>query len=148
MSIQKISHLIQPIQVQSKQEKSPLLIFLKELKCPEKKVEEIAKGIELASNETNINPYLLGVLLFTESGFDYRAKSYKGYVGLMQTSSASMKFADVDILHGARILQEKLKIADGNLLKALSLYKGGNNPVAKKQAKECLSLYRKVMGRG
>lgn len=146
--VQNISHLIQPIQVQSKYEVSPLQSLLRELKCPEKKVVEIASAIQLASNETGVNPYLLGVLLSTESTFNYRAKSYKGYVGLMQTPSATMKFPDVDILHGARILQEKLKLTDGNLLKALSLYKGGNNPVAKKQANECLSLYKRMMERG
>lgn len=141
-------HVIQPVQIVQKQSENPVQRLLKELGCPKEKLEKITKAVELASNETNLSPFLIGILLFTESGFDPFARSPKNYHGLMQTPTATNKFMDVDVLHGARILQEKLKISKGDLFLALSLYKGGNNSMARKQAGQCLNLYRKVMAKG
>lgn len=148
LTIQNTYYIIQPIKITQSQSVNPVTILLRELNCPKERVENIAKAIELASNETKINPFLLTVLMFTESNFDPYAKSSKNYKGLLQTPTATNKFTDVDVLHGARILQEKLRLADGNLLLALSLYKGGRNSIARKQAIQCLNLYRKVMTKG
>ena len=101
----------------------------------------MAQAIELASERTNINPILLACLLQTESGFNPKAVSEKNYKGLMQTPTATFKWADVDILHGARILEEKLRLTRGDIVLALALYKGGNNPMAKRQANQVLALY-------
>ena len=49
------------------------------------------------------------------------------------------------MLHGVRILQQKLKETNGDISKALALYKGGNNPVAKKQAKHVIEIYENLM---
>jgi len=136
------NNIIQPITiVQVKQETNQLETVLSGLKCPVKKIKEVAKAIELASEQTNLNPILLACLLQTESGFNPKAISEKNYKGLMQTPTATFKWADVDILHGARILEEKLKLTKGDIVLALALYKGGNNPMAKKQANQVLALY-------
>jgi hypothetical protein len=55
-----------------------------------------------------------------------------------------MIYPNVDVLHSAMILKDKMRIADGNLLKAISLYKGGDNPVARKQARVVLQVYNQV----
>lgn len=134
--------IIQPIQkIEIKQQTSQLEIVLNSLKCPEKKLKEVAQAIEIASKQTKLNPILLACLLQTESGFNQNAVSPKNYKGLMQTPTATFKWTDVDILHGARILEEKLKITKGDITLALTLYKGGNNPVAKKQAHQVIALY-------
>jgi len=134
--------IIQPIEkIQVKQQRSQLEIVLNSLKCPEKKLKEVSQAIELASKQTKLNPILLACLLQTESGFNHKAVSSKNYKGIAQTPSATFKWVDVDILHGARILEEKLKISKGDVTLALALYKGGNNSMAKKQAQQVLALY-------
>ncbi|MDA8087126.1 MAG: lytic transglycosylase domain-containing protein [Nitrospiraceae bacterium] len=91
--------------------------------------------------DTHLDPFLLCSIAQTESGFRLDARSPKNYKGILQTPIATMKWADVDILIGARILKDKLWRSNGDLLKALQLYKGGNNPEALKEAKEVLRLY-------
>ena len=59
----------------------------------------------------------------------------------MQTPSASF-FTDVDILYGARILKEKLRLTGGDLFEALTLYKGGDRLLARKEANRVLEIYR------
>lgn len=130
-------------------QENPIKVVLKDLGCPENKLKEVTKAVELASSQTKLSPYLLSALMFTESNFNFKATSNKGYHGLMQTPTATKQWADVDVLMGARILQEKLKFANGNMLEAISLYKGGRNTVAKTQARKVISLYRKIIeGRG
>ena len=71
----------------------------------------------------------------TESTFKLTAISSKGYKGVLQTPTATMQYFDVDTLHGARILEDKIRYADGDLKEALILYKGGGrNKEARKQA--------------
>ena len=65
----------------------------------------------------------------------------------MQTPYASKKWADLDILHGARILEEKLRLSNNDLELALTLYKGGRNELAKKQAKETMVVYNRLLNR-
>jgi soluble lytic murein transglycosylase-like protein len=140
--VQVSRSIVQPIEkIEVKQQTSQLEIVLSSLKCPVKKMKEVTQAIELASEQTNLNPILLACLLQTESGFNPKAVSEKNYKGLMQTPTATFKWADVDILHGARILEEKLKLTKGDIVLALALYKGGNNPMANRQAKQVLALY-------
>lgn len=135
-------HIVQPVEkIEIKQQTSQLENVLNSLKCPSWKVKEVAKAIELASEQTKINSILLACLLQTESNFNSKAVSEKNYKGLMQTPTATFKWADVDILHGARILEEKLRITKGDVIRALTLYKGGDNPVASRQAYQVVALY-------
>lgn len=117
------------------------------LGCPRQKILSVATGIQIASDRTGISPVLLSSLLFTESNFRKEAISPKGYKGLMQTPIATMIYPEVDILHGAMILKEKLYLANGNWELALTLYKGGRNPVARKQAREVIRVYNNLIRR-
>lgn len=120
-------------------------IALQRVNAPEKKIAELGVAITHASAMTGISPELLTALIKTESEFQYRAVSEKGYKGLMQTPWATMKWAEVDILYGAKILEEKLKLSNNNLKLALALYKGGNNEVAHKYADETIKIYRRLL---
>lgn len=143
-SIQSIVSPVSPIIICQEE---PIKVVLKDLGCPENKLKEISNAVILASNQTKLNPYLLSALMFTESNFNFKAISNKNYQGLMQTPTATKEFSDVDVLHGARILEQKLKLTSGNIYEALSLYKGGRNKVAKKQARDVIVLYKKIMER-
>jgi hypothetical protein len=114
--------------------------------APTEKVDELAMAIKGASASAQVSPILLVALMYTENeSFDYRAVSEKGYKGLMQTPWASMRWADVDTLLGARILQEKLKLSGNDLLEAVRLYKGGRNPTATRQAKRTIEVYEGLL---
>lgn len=114
------------------------------LNVPVSKVEKYSRDIDTASRATNQDPILLATIIKTESNFDQKAVSNKGYKGLMQTPSATLIYSDVDILHGARILEAKRHLTNDNLLEALTMYKGGNNRLARKYANETYRLYFKV----
>jgi hypothetical protein len=113
------------------------------LGCPKSTLLSIRDGVKIASDRTGIEGVLIVSLLYTESNFDHKAKSKKGYQGLMQTPTAT-GIPLIDICHGADILKEKLHLAKGNIFKALTLYKGGNNHVARKQAQYVLLVYKTV----
>ena len=114
------------------------------LNAPSNKVEALTDAVYTASAITRIDPLLLVALMYTESNFNLNAVSSLNYKGLMQTPYASMKWADVDVLIGARILREKITIARNDVPLAVALYKGGNNTAAKKYASETLRLYRRL----
>jgi len=101
----------------------------------------IARSIKLASRETGIPELLIFSLMKTESSFRRNAVSKKNYKGLMQTPKATFDYAEVDVLYGAMILKEKLRLANNDLKLALALYKGGNNKLAHKQAAEVIEIY-------
>lgn len=107
--------------------------------------DKMADAIVNSSLQTSINPYLIATIASTESDFIATAISPVGYKGVMQTPTATMRYVDVDFLHGARILQDKLLYTKGDLRLALTLYKGGNNKVAKQQADYVLKLYKTVL---
>jgi len=120
-------------------------IALQRVNAPEKKIIELSIAVTNASAMTGISPELLVALVKTESEFKYKAISKKGYKGLMQTPWATMKWADVDILYGAKILQEKLQFSNNDLKLALALYKGGDNEEAHRYADETLKIYRRLL---
>lgn len=117
------------------------------LNAPKKDIPELTAAILTASEKINVSPLLIIALIDTESNFNPKAKSNKGYIGLLQTPTATIQYIDVDILHGARIFEEKLKYAKGDLLKALTFYKAGQNAKGnamkqgKEQAGEVYDLY-------
>ena len=121
---------------------------LRSLNAPQKKVPELANAVYTSHQSTGLNPKLIIALMCTESKFNVSAvgpvnRTKIRFVGLMQTPTAT-HFSDVDTLHGARILKEKLAITDQDLRKALALYKGGNNSTAFRQADDVLKLYSKL----
>ncbi len=123
---------------------------LKDLHADKNKIPELANAVYTAHQSTGLNPKLITSLMYTESGFRKDAigptnKTRIRYKGLMQTPTATLEFSDVDTLHGARILKQKLEITDNNIRKALALYKGGNNPTAFRQADEVLKVYERLL---
>lgn len=134
------------------QKEDPVICDLKKtlvnLKLPITKIDKIATAVYYSHKQTNIDPKLIVALMKTESNFNEKAVGPKNrtkirYKGIMQTPTASW-YPEVDILHGAKILEEKLKIANNDLELALSLYKGGDNKVARKQAQQVLNLYNQL----
>jgi len=92
-----------------------------------------------------ISPYLIIAIMEAESNYDLKAVSSAGYKSLMQTPTSS-GYADVDTLHGIRILQDKLGIVNGNLNQALIQYGGFKNIPKKGQpyVQKVLTLYTKL----
>lgn len=120
-------------------------VALVKVGAPRNKINDLSRAVTGASAMTSLSPELIVALMKTESEFNYRAVSSKGYRGLMQTPWASMKWAEVDILYGSKILQEKLKFSNNNLQLALALYKGGNNKLAHRYAAETIRVYRRLL---
>jgi soluble lytic murein transglycosylase-like protein len=118
---------------------------LEYLGAPKSKVDDLTQAVKIASDSTNLKEELIVAIIKTESNFKNHAVSYKKYKGLMQTPTATFIYSDVDVLHGARILKDKLRITNGNLLQALTLYKGGNNSIARRYAIETLDLYKDLL---
>lgn len=144
----RMAELIVPVRVTStgEQRVDQVKRSLLKVGAPAQKVDELATAIRGASTSAQVSPILLIALMYTENeNFDYKAVSKKGYKGLMQTPWASMRWADVDTLLGAKILQEKLKLSENNLLEALRLYKGGKNPTATRQAKRTIEVYKGLL---
>lgn len=142
-----ITTLIQPVTRFTNKDHSPDFVrkSLEYLGCPGSRILSTANGIQIATDKTGISGVLIASLIYTESGFKLDAISPKGYKGIMQTPYASMRYPEVDILHGAMILKDKLHLANGNIFRAIMLYKGGDNPVAKKQARQVLQVYNDVI---
>lgn len=128
---------------QSSDEK--IIKALKFLSVPESKHKMLIRCVKVATSLTGFDEELIIALMSTESEFNPRARSPKNYKGLMQTPKATFKYPEVDTLYGAMILKDKYNEANGNLLKALALYKGGNNPVARRYARQTYSLYKKLL---
>jgi hypothetical protein len=116
------------------------------LGAPARMVSELAHAVRSASIATDVPKELLIALLYTESTFDPDAVSKKGYKGLMQTPH-KVPYTDASVLIGARILKDKIRLADGNIDVAVAMYKGGKDkPQAQRQAAYTMSLYRKLEG--
>lgn len=116
------------------------------LKLSNDKIPKYTKSGILAANVAGVDPVLLMCLYWTESRFSLTAKSSMGFKSIAQTPSAT-GFVEADMMHGANILQEKMRIADGNLHKAICFYKGSKynkNSVGYKQASEVIALYNTV----
>jgi len=88
-----------------------------------KKAKGLSVDIYNVCAMRGISPYLIIALMETESNYDLKAISSAGYKSLMQTPSSS-GYADVDTLHGIRILQDKLGIVNGKLDQGLLQYGG------------------------
>lgn len=117
---------------------------LRYFKVPSDRHKELVKCIRLAKISTGFDERLILAIMKTESDFNTSAISPKRYKGLMQTPWASFEYPEVDTLYGVKILEDKLKSTNGNMIKALALYKGGNNSLARKEARVTFELYKKL----
>ena len=106
---------------------------------------DIAEMIYKQSTINSLNPLLIAALCYTESEFNPKAKSCKGYKGIMQTKTIS-GYTEADLLHGILVLKEKLELSDGNLKKAIIMYKGYKIDSARgnKQAEKVLDIYKQL----
>lgn len=109
---------------------------------------EIAYGIAFCSLWSNYPLELLIGVIEAESMFDHKAVSPKGALGLMQIYDCEcdgrvfdkkrLFEIEYNIEAGLYILDKKMKIADGDIMKALYSYVGGrkSNKKADKIGKE------------
>jgi hypothetical protein len=150
------SHRITPIKIISKE---PIEVIqtkeaLNLLNCPKEKIEPMSKAAVIGAmvlKDYDINPAFLVTLSKTEADFKLTAKSSMGYRSIMQTPT-STGYYETDMVHGCNKLKEKLQISKGNLLVALTYYKGsktthdakGRETKGYQQAKEVIALYNKI----
>ena len=98
-------------------------------KMSDKYLTEVSKSIKIASDATNINEKIITSVAFYESKMQHDAKSPKGYKGIMQATTHDIyEFPEVDIMRGAKKLQNWLEYRNGNLRYALASYNGGTYP--------------------
>lgn len=107
--------------------------------------EEIARSIDLASGQSGISQNFLIALMYTESTGNRKAISNMGYKGLMQIPWP-IYYTDANMIIGAHIFNEKMRIANRNVEVALCLYKG--YPIGSdrglQQARKVLRLSEKL----
>ena len=107
--------------------------------------KEIAHSIDLASQQSGISQNFLIALMYTESTGNPKAVSNLNYKGLMQIPWP-VYYTDANMIIGAHIFNEKMRIANRNVEKALCLYKG--YPIGStrglQQARKVLKLYDKL----
>lgn len=106
---------------------------------------KLASSYDMASRRTGLSRELLIALTYTESTFKQRAISSKNYNGLMQIPYPLWR-PDTNVLVGAYILCDKLRVTNGDLRQALSLYKGyGISERGLQQADKVLKLYKQLL---
>lgn len=120
---------------------------LRNLGAPHGKIGQLADGVRHAARATNLPRELLIALMYTESTFREDAVSPKKYKGLMQIPQ-EIPYPDANILVGARILEDKMRLAEGDIEVALAMYKGGRHkPQARKYADHTLGIYKRLKSR-
>jgi len=109
------------------------------------KSKEMAISIDMVSKRTRIPQEFIIALMYTESTGNKYAVSCKGYKGLMQIPH-NVFYEDANLLIGARIFQEKMKLSNGNMEEAICRYKGYpiGSERGKQQAQKVLSLYYRL----
>lgn len=103
------------------------------------------------AKQVGVSPQLLLAIMERESGFQPNAKSSVGAVGLMQvmgkyhahklgTPNVDLTHPETNIKLGAKVLQEYVNLAGGNLQRALKNYSGG----ARNYANKVLGTYQSL----
>jgi len=96
---------------------------------PNAYLEDVSKSIKVASEVTSINDKLITSVAYYESKMNHNAQSNKGYKGIMQATTHDIyEFAEVDIMRGAKKMQNWIKYRNGDLRYALASYNGGTYP--------------------
>jgi hypothetical protein len=98
---------------------------------------ELATLIQKAADRHQVDPDLIHAIVHVESGYDSRAVSSKGAIGLMQLIPATARRFGVEdpfdprqnIEGGTSYLQYLLGLFDGNLALSLAAYNAGENSV-------------------
>lgn len=105
----------------------------------------LASSIKFSSERCDLSPEFVIALMQTESNFKSKAISSKGYKGLMQIPYAVYD-PDSNILIGCKIFVEKMRLANGDTIKAICLYKGYEVGTKRgiEQANKVLRLYSEL----
>ncbi len=121
------------------------------------------KEVQLAARMTSVAPALIHAIISAESNHNPHARSAKGAYGLMQIMPATAKFYKVtdrkdpkqNILAGAKLLKDLLKVFNGDVKLSLAAYNAGLPAVLKHNRKippyqetqkyvpKVMSLYKK-----
>jgi len=126
--------IITPIKINDKADKAEqiqqdLITLIPNLSKSNNYVKEVSFSIKVASEVTNIDDKLLTSIAYYESKMDKNAKSSAGYKGIMQATKHDVyEFAIIDIMRGAKKLEDWIKYRNNNLRYALASYNGGTNP--------------------
>ncbi|MGF6602815.1 soluble lytic murein transglycosylase-like protein [Paraburkholderia sp. GAS448] len=109
------------------------------------RAEHIVGAVEQAAGKLHVPISLILAIIQTESGFDSRATSSAGAIGLMQVMPATLRDftarsappADIqdpagNIYVGTSILRRYIDDADGDMQQALSRYSGGTRGYARR----------------
>lgn len=121
------------------------------LECDAAKLDTYTTSCYLGSRIAGVDPVLIACIMWTESRFKPNAKSSMGYKGVMQTPTAT-GYVEVDTMHGCVKLRDHMAVTHGNLIKALTNYKGskrmiladGSKSKGYQQALEVMELYAKT----
>jgi soluble lytic murein transglycosylase-like protein len=133
--------LIVPVKIQNNE--NTTLVKLQTLGIES---EKIASSIDMASRQSGLSREFLIALMFTESRGIEKATSSMGYKGLMQIPWP-VYYTDANVLIGAHIFNEKMKITNNDMKKALCLYKGYpiNSERGIQQANKVIKIYAKLL---
>jgi len=117
------------------------------------------KEVQFAAKVTSVAPALIHAVISAESNHNPHARSAKGAYGLMQIMPSTAKFYKVsdrndpkqNILAGAKLLKDLLKVFNGDIKLSLAAYNAGLPAVLKHKRKippyqETQRYVPKVMG--
>ncbi len=102
-------------------------------------VDEFSDFIELASKKYSVDPALVRAVIHAESGFNPKARSHKGALGLMQLMPATARRLGVfdasvpskNIFGGVQYLSDLLARFNGDINLAAAAYNAGPEAVTK-----------------
>jgi hypothetical protein len=101
-------------------------------------VRRFSRAMEEASREHSLRPSFLLCVMRIESAYDAHAVSRAGALGLMQLMPGTAEDLGVNpydlrenILGGARLIDENLRLYDGDVTLAMAAYNAGRGAVAR-----------------
>jgi soluble lytic murein transglycosylase-like protein len=116
----------------------------------ENQKREISDLIYLSAKKYEIDPILYTILIHSESNFrPYPDHGLEYVIGMTAINTkyhkpeCDIKTVNCNIETGAQVLSTYLKKYDGDMLKALTAYKGISE-VGMKRAKQVIAMYNKV----